>query len=397
MSEAEKREVYIACKSIFAGPNASVRKLKSIEKLISQHQATLRKAIPDFNLLRVATTARILLLGGAFESDAKAKAEMPSLLALSPAKPPVPVPISAKKPQQDVPVPKVEVVQLITNDPEEIKRQEEKQTEKELLETKIPVEAKIPVESKFPIETKPPAPDVKKETNTTPKCTTEPSFFPYSAQHSILTSMQQFLEESFFEFTKKWLPSEVDTHQWDCAAVMELTAWMDFLTKQVPKLPGDALQLRGQELTAVFFKIRQIRNTAVHREPIPARDIGSMILDAIKLAKVLQDPVRIYQLKELHNDIQNKTREMELRVRALQDSLAIELEAIEAQRKALDRLEEQLRAGARKSERENKALAGVLIQRSVGRIFSSTGALDDSNGFETADEGEDVEDSEEYG
>lgn len=376
MSENEKREVYIACKTLFAGPNASLRKLKCIEKQMTQNQATLKKSIPNLNINRAANIAQYLLQKGAFESDSKAKAEIPSLSAPSPA----------KKPQNDVPKP--EVVHLITNDPKEINRYEKEQTEKKSPETKAPIEAKCPVEAKAPV------PDIKNETNTATKtkCTTEPLFFPYSAQHSIMTSLQQFLEECFFEYTKKWLPSEVEARQWDCAAVKDLSEWTDFLKEQVPKLPNEALQLRGPDLNVLFFKIRQLRNTAVHRSPTPTREVGSMVLDAMRLAEVLQDPSRIFQLKELYNDIQNKTQEMELSIFALQDSLVRELAAIQIQREALNQLEERLRAGTRKSERESKALAGVLVQQSVGRIFSSTSVLDDLSGFETADEGGDGED-----
>ena len=52
-----------------------------------------------------------------------------------------------------------------------------------------------------------------------------PSYFPYSAQHSVLLSIQQVLEECCYDFTKKWLPSEVEKHEWDCAAAMELSAY----------------------------------------------------------------------------------------------------------------------------------------------------------------------------
>lgn len=58
-----------------------------------------------------------------------------------------------------------------------------------------------------------------------------PSYFLYSAQHSVLSDIQQVLEECCFDFTKKWLSSEVKNHKWDCAVAMKLTEWLKFLAK----------------------------------------------------------------------------------------------------------------------------------------------------------------------
>jgi len=180
----------------------------------------------------------------------------------------------------------------------------------------------------------------------------------------------------------------------DCAAAKELTEWTRLLAKWAPQLPDDSLQLRGSELDKLLFTIRQIRHAAVHRLPITARGVGLLVLSATRLAEALQDPQRTSQLGDLHFDIQNKIQAMELNKIALEDNLAHELRAIQLQREELDQEEEQLRAKTTKSDKENKALIGLLIKESIGRILNDKNKApddDDSIGFETADDGAEYE------
>lgn len=387
MSEHEKYHVFLACKEIFTGPNAFIRKPKQIEKQITQHQAALGRSIPNFNVKKVAGIAHDLLHKRVFESDIKDKAEFSGLFTPSPA----------KKTQLDVP--KTEAVRSTTHVLEEISSVHEKE---QADRAPLPIETGAPAPAPASVEAEAPAPTVNGDTNTNtapkytptpnyPRPSLHPLYFPYSAQHCILTSTQQVLEESCFEFTKKWLPSEIEAREWDCAAALELTRWMDFLTEQSQsqpaRLPDEALRLRGPELDALVFKIRQIRHTAVHRVPTTAPEVGTMVLEALRLVEALQDPVRMSQLEDLYGDIRNKVQAMELSKGALEDGLVSELEAIRLQREELDRREEWLRDSTVRSDRDNKALVGFLVKQSVARIFNVTGSLDDSSGFETADDG----------
>lgn len=89
------------------------------------------------------------------------------------------------------------------------------------------------------------------------------SYFPCSAQHSILSSIRQVLEESCFDLIKKRLPSEVvENHEWDCAAAMELTEWTRVLAKWSPQLAHESLQLRGSQLDTLLSITCQIRHSS---------------------------------------------------------------------------------------------------------------------------------------
>lgn len=212
-----------------------------------------------------------------------------------------------------------------------------------------------------------------------------PSYFPYHTQHSILCTIQRVLEECFFDFTNKWMPAEIERNGWDCATAVELTKWTRLLPKWSSKLPEECLQLHGSELDTLLYTIQKIRHTAVHRLRTTARGIGELVLSAIRLAEVLQDGVRTSQLEDLHLDIQRKIKAMELSKNALEGHLISELKAIQLQREELDRKEEELRMATVNSNRENRALVGFLIEKSVQRIFGD----ESDSGFTTADEGDD--------
>jgi hypothetical protein len=182
---------------------------------------------------------------------------------------------------------------------------------------------------------------------------------------------------------------EIKSRGWECAAAVELTKWTRLLPKWASQLPDGALEMGGSDLSELLATIPKIRHTAVHRLPTTARGIGTLVNCAMRFADVLQDPLRVSQLEDLHLDIQNKTKAMELNKNALEEGLIRELRAIQLQREELDRREEELREKTVNSDKENKALMGLLLEESMKRILGGgkEGPDDSSAGFATADEG----------
>ncbi|OKL62443.1 hypothetical protein UA08_02580 [Talaromyces atroroseus] len=85
-SAADIRRVYLACRPIFAGNNAFLRKTRKIRKLVSIHQASLRPLLQDFAFEKVVDIIRTLLEKRIFQSDVEAKIEFPELSHSSPAR-----------------------------------------------------------------------------------------------------------------------------------------------------------------------------------------------------------------------------------------------------------------------------------------------------------------------
>jgi len=81
---ADKRRVYLACRAIFAGDNAHLRRPKKIREQVEQHTSSLKPLIRDFGVAKVVDISRILLDSQTFQSDLKAKVEFPELFRSSP-------------------------------------------------------------------------------------------------------------------------------------------------------------------------------------------------------------------------------------------------------------------------------------------------------------------------
>jgi hypoxanthine-guanine phosphoribosyltransferase len=77
-SSADKRRVYLAYRTVFAGPNALLRKPKKVREVIEVRQHVFRPLIKDFGLEKVIEIVIILLNGQIFQSELKAKMHFPS-------------------------------------------------------------------------------------------------------------------------------------------------------------------------------------------------------------------------------------------------------------------------------------------------------------------------------
>jgi hypothetical protein len=84
---SDKRRVYLACRTVFAGPNAQLRKPKKVRELIEVHaQTAFSHLINDFGLEKVTEIILILLNGRIFQSELKAKIAFPELFRTTPSR-----------------------------------------------------------------------------------------------------------------------------------------------------------------------------------------------------------------------------------------------------------------------------------------------------------------------
>ncbi|KJK64717.1 hypothetical protein P875_00011015 [Aspergillus parasiticus SU-1] len=376
---AERRQVFFACKrkAIFSGPDALLRKLKTITKRVAKHKTSLRPLISNFNIERVCLIAKELLKDGVFESDIKAQLIFPDLLA----------PSTANEREHEYFEDKAACAEAKTVKEAESVCEREESEIKQFPSISLSMKVDGSVEEETPISqgiTSIPLPPPSAELELKVP-SLYPSYFPYHAQHSILSQVQQVLEESCSYFTKKWLPSELERHGWDCAAAVELTKWTNLLMKWSPQLPDGSLQSSGPEFHACLAKVSGIRHTAVHRAPTTAIAIDAFIVSAMRLTEALRDTLRTSQLESLHLDIQAKIKAMEFSKNALEEELSRELEAIQRQREELDKKEVELQAKTIANDNEIKVLMGLLVKKSIERIFCSGTYEDSLTGVVTAD------------
>jgi hypothetical protein len=85
-SSADKRRVYLAYRTVFAGPNAQLRKPKKVREVIEARQNAFSPLIKDFGLEKVIEIVIILLNGQVFQSELKAKIAFPELFRTTPSR-----------------------------------------------------------------------------------------------------------------------------------------------------------------------------------------------------------------------------------------------------------------------------------------------------------------------
>lgn len=163
------------------------------------------------------------------------------------------------------------------------------------------------------------------------------------------------------------------------------------IQKRSSNLPCGSLLLNGPELSTALLAVHKIRHTAVHRLLNIARGIDTLVLSAMRLTKNLQDALRTSQLDDLHIDLVSKIETMELQKKALDSSLAQDLEDIQSQREQLDLKEEALRKRAVNNDQDMKALMGLLVAETVEKVFSHDYKAQweaEMTDFATADDGD---------
>ncbi|KAL2801618.1 hypothetical protein BJX63DRAFT_416942 [Aspergillus granulosus] len=374
----QRYHIYLACKAIFSAQNAAIRKRKIIQKRLEDHRSSLQSLIPNFDLNKVVTTCQALLEKQVFQSEIKAKLEFPELF----------IPMLDRDSQHLAT--EKEAARSEAEMIEEIAMNYER--EDDPANTEVP-----PGDHKNHIDEKQlegyldigPKPILAAELGLP---SFYPSYFPYYAQHSILSTVQHVLEQSCFDFAQKRFPKDIEEHGWDCAEAVELTKWTRLIQKWSPQLPCDSLLVNGPELSDALSAVHKIRHTAVHRLLTTARGIDTLVVSAMRMTSILQDPLRTSQLEDLHLDIVSKTETMELQKKALESALAQDLEEIQLQREQLDQKEEDLRRKAVKNDQDMKSLMGDLIAETVKKVFCPDYKNQweaEMGGFATADEGDD--------
>jgi DNA polymerase kappa len=328
--------VYLACRPIFAGSNALLRKSRKIRELLSLHLKSIQPLVQDFSIETVADIVRFLLERRIFQSDVKAKIEFPELFHSSPTRD-----AQRATSENDAARSVAEALEEVASREDNSKSDDEEQEAPE-----DAIQNSNNVQLVF-------------DEHLTPKeqplvnISLYPTFFPYRAQHAILLKVQSVLEDCCFEFVRKWQPSILEDRAWDCAAAVELTKWTRMLAKKAEKFPEHAFKIGNAPLTDILFATHKLRHTAVHRLPTTCRGVEALVESAVILAETLQDPLRTAKLEDLRLEIDSKIRSMELNKNVLENSLSQELQKIQRQRDDLDLQEKKVRERIVRDDCEN--------------------------------------------
>ncbi|KAI1454588.1 hypothetical protein F4805DRAFT_469318 [Annulohypoxylon moriforme] len=368
---ADKRRVYLACRAIFAGDKAQLRRPKKVREEIVKRPWALGSLTHDLGIEKVVEILRDLLERRVFESEIRAKVEFPELFHSSPDQE-----VQREASEIDAARSAAEALEEIASE-EHIDGESEDEfgedTKNETSEVLYMESGKILFVAKtgfLGVEQAAP-----RRTVVLPSL--YPTYIPYKAQHLILNEVQRMLEESCFEFVQKWLPAVLSGKGWDCASSMELTKWTRLIAKKADKIPQEALNSGGTPLTEVLFATNKLRHSAVHRLSTTARGVQDLVKSAVTLAYTLGDHKRASQLEDMCYELDSKIKAMELNKNALENSAMAGIEDIQRLREELDRKEKEMIVNMVKSDQDNKKVIGDLLEDSVSRILEGKSESDD--------------------
>ncbi|KAE8443729.1 hypothetical protein EG329_001409 [Mollisiaceae sp. DMI_Dod_QoI] len=123
----------------------------------------------------------------------------------------------------------------------------------------------------------------------------------YKTEHSVMCAVQKILEETLYDFAKKYIPALLDKMRWQTAEHGELNRWKDVLYK----FKGDVIfafkainsNLSYPEFLEVLIILHELRHIAVHRLPIGTYGLKRFMPHALELVLGLQDAVRYNKLR----------------------------------------------------------------------------------------------------
>lgn len=194
-------------------------------------------------------------------------------------------------------------------------------------------------------------------------------YLPYRTQHRVLNKIQALLEESCFEFGKKWLSQIIAREGWEGPESGELTKWTMHLKKHIKHIPIPAsCQIAGIDWERVFSGCRQLRHTAVHRLRITAKGILSLLDDANDLTKMLNDIERSSRIETVKDRLQSSIDDMVRNKHLLEEKLIDELQVIAKRRAELDYLGRAAVDNMRTSDEEYITLVGSALESVVMRL-----------------------------
>lgn len=206
-----------------------------------------------------------------------------------------------------------------------------------------------------------------------------PVQLPFRVQHSILTSIQRFLEECCYEFTQKYAPNLLIDEKWDCAEAIELNKWTVTILRRHGKLPTRAFRKPDHDVHQILLDVANIRHAAVHRMRMSAEGLVQMVDTAIRFVRAFSDTVRALQLGELYRELKSKVKSQELNKNYLETKLRYELEAIEYQREVLAKRRRDAISSAATEDRDHMHFVGSLLEDNLRNTLKRDNSDDQVN------------------
>lgn len=372
----DDRTIYSTFSNIFKGANASMRKQKSVKKLVQQHETKpeVRQLLKRYGSTELADRLRVLLTEGIFESTPSARKRFPAFFEPSPAQSPERAASEvATAPQQ---------AQTLEQAVEEALDDEAGScgvvngTENEELPLDSPV-SKPPDQVIAPAGTENPASALQAPS-------LFPMYLPFATDHRILVKTQSVLESACFRFASETIPDVCAQRGWDCAEAAELNVIALQLLKSKTSLRRLEAAAGGQALDMLVQSIVRLRHATVHRERLTIKDLEQFLIDAEAFATKLDDNEAVSVLSRSRRGVQKSIMEMQNKKVVLETRLRDTLDDIAAQRAELDRLEKAAVADVLRADAEYQSFIGTRLEERLEKTDDESdagGSSDDGPGL----------------
>lgn len=314
-SDPDERLIYLACQHIFRGSNSQVRKLKAVKGLIKQNKLALADILREYDIDRTSSVAKKLLKSQVFDSTLKAKIRFPELFDVSLTQ-------SAVREASEA-----EAARDEANTVREISDREATKDTVIISHTELQGE-RSPSDDQFISAASP-----EQDTGTAVAVRSlYPVYIQYRCQHLVLTTIQELLEESCFEFAQKHFPQLLAKNGWDCPEAVELTEW----TKILSRHSGPLIKALKPCLNELIGLLRELRHSAVHRLRKPAAGVERLAENAQLFLEALEDSTRSAKVESLRRELRSAIEELKRNKDLFERRFLAQLKEIQKKRSELD-------------------------------------------------------------
>lgn len=314
-SDPDERLIYLACQHIFRGANSQVRRLKTVKGLIRQNELALTDILREYDINRTSNVAKKLLESEVFGSTLNARIRFPELFDVSPTQ-------SAEREASEK-----EAARDEANTVREISDREASK------DTTITSHTGVEGERTFGDHQFLSAKCSEQDTGAAIAVRSlYPVYIHYRCQHLLLTTIQELLEESCFEFAQEHFPQLLTTNGWDCPEAVELTEWTKILSRQSNPL----INALKSPLNEFIGLLRELRHSAVHRLRKTAAGVERLAENAQLFLEALEDTIRSEKVERLRRELRSAIDELKRNKDLLERRLLAQLKEIQRKRSELD-------------------------------------------------------------
>ncbi|KAJ4111477.1 hypothetical protein NW768_011831 [Fusarium equiseti] len=331
--------VYQATSKIFVGAKAKVRKLKFVERYITEHsgdKSLVVKLVAQYGTATVHPSILRLLSNGVYESKSKARQCFPDLFQPPSAQGGVGTVVKEEAATTTEHIALVDIGQTQANESQE----NSDSTEATMVLSDIndgTVENHVVSSPVLPV------------------------YLPFPAEHMLMEELQKALELACYQFGLSALPSIMQEQGWDCPQSVELSEWVKLVGRKKDIVWGGG----GEPTESLLQSIAAIRHAAVHRLRTNSTGLEQFLADAERLAVVLGNNTFTETISQLRLDIHATLVELIQKKQSTQLQLEKAQEEIARQRAELDQKEEEALRGMASQDRKYSELAGERLKRVV--------------------------------